>query len=222
MEISKRQISIFTEDESTSLPEGFRANLTPQQGRDLVKKMIDTSGQKCLEQLKRFNLVSSWAKMFLESLVGMEDWYSTRCKLTWKLKGTTYNRYYFQLAVSTLPTDEIGSGLLLKTPTKMDGQVTSGKKNPKSGGSGTLAQEIMSQYPPTIMKLGLLPTPTANEDAAGTINGNMQQMLTHSAKRLDMEGTSRGGQLSHRFALEMMGFPTDWTELPFLNSEDSQ
>lgn len=52
---------------------------------------------------------------------------------------------------------------LLKTPTKMDGEVTSGKKNPVSGDSGTLAQEIMSGYEPTMQKLGLLPTPRANE-----------------------------------------------------------
>ena len=44
---------------------------------------------------------------------------------------------------------------LLKTPTKMDGEVTSGKKNPVSGDSETLAQGIMSGYEPTMQKLGL-------------------------------------------------------------------
>lgn len=45
----------------------------------------------------------------------------------------------------------------------MDGEVSSGKRNPKSGDSGTLAQEIMSSYEPTMLKLGLLLTPTTKE-----------------------------------------------------------
>jgi hypothetical protein len=30
------------------------------------------------------------------------------------------------------------------------------------------------------------------------------------------------GQLNHQFNMWMMGFPTDWTELPFLNGETNQ
>jgi hypothetical protein len=85
----------------------------------LEKKMTDTSGRKCLESFKRFPRNGSWAKTFSELLIGTEDWYSTRCRLTWKLKGTKYNRMYFQLQVSTHPTEEIGSGLLL-TPSTVD------------------------------------------------------------------------------------------------------
>jgi len=51
--------------------------------------------------------------MFSALLLGMEDWYSTRCRLIWKLKGTKYNRMYFQLQVSTLRTSGIESSLLL-------------------------------------------------------------------------------------------------------------
>jgi hypothetical protein len=112
-----------------------------------------------------------WAKTFSALLIGTGDWYSTRCKLTWKLKGTKYNRLYFQLQASAIaPTNGTEFGLLpteqqhlLKTPTAMDGEVTSGKKNPVSGNSGTLAQEIMSGYKPTMEKLGLLPTPNASD-----------------------------------------------------------
>lgn len=48
--------------------------------------------------------------------------------------------------VSELGTGEKGFGLLLKTPCKFDATVSSGKKNPKFGDSGSLAQEIQSGF----------------------------------------------------------------------------
>jgi hypothetical protein len=160
---------------------------------DLEKKMNATCGQKCLESYGRFNRNGLWAKTFSALLIGQEGWFSKRCKLTWKVKGTKYNRMYFQLRVSTLPTNEIGFGLwlseqqhLLKTPTAMDGEVTSGKKNPVSGNSGTLAQEIMSGYKPTMEKLGLLPTPRAM-----TIN-NKEERITPDG-RMSADGKQRFG-----------------------------
>jgi hypothetical protein len=75
---------------------------------------------------------------------------------------------YFQLVPSTPRTEGIEPGLshtngLLKTPTVFDGEASSGKAHPVSGNSGSLAQEIMSEYPPTMMKLGLIPTATAQD-----------------------------------------------------------
>ncbi len=203
--------------------------------------------------------------MFAASLIGMEGWYSMRCRLIWKLKATKCSRFYFQLVPSTHHTDETEFGLLLKTPTKMDGEVSSGKKNPVSGNSGTLAQEIMSGYKPTMTKLGMLPTPQAMDmmtnprreiTNSGRIVSNqghngsaplkdlaMNGMLPtptaqivkhgHSEKYWDnrigkrqmdiamwnAETNGKTSQLSPQFVLEMMGFPTDWTLLPFLNGE---
>ena len=130
----------------------------------------------------------------------------------------------------------------------MDGEVSSGKKNPKSGNSGTLAQEIMSAYPPT-MAMGMLPTPYATEEEKAG-KGDSQNSLTRMALRGELLHTPRtsdknmhwktenwkghdlGSQineifgtrshLSPHFVLEMMGFPTDWTLLPFLNGEQNQ
>jgi hypothetical protein len=160
---------------------------------------------------------------------------------------------YFQLQVSTLPTKDTEYGLLLKTPTKMDGEVSSGKKNPVSGNSGTLAQEIMSGYEPTMKKLGLLLTPTTTESVMdldkfkarmekypnGTTMPNLatqiHSMMLPTAQSRDWKGASGGhqkgrdlpsiiqdsknSQLSPQFVMEMMGFPSDWTLLPFLNGE---
>ena len=87
-----------------------------------VKLMKDISGRKCLEQYERLNPGGSWEKMFLELLVGQTDWYSKKYKMTWKLKGTKFNRYYFQLSVSGLTTSEKGYGLL-PTPAAWDGKI---------------------------------------------------------------------------------------------------
>ena len=57
-------------------------------------------------------------------------------------------------------TSQVLYGGLLKTPCAMDGTISSGKKNPVSGNSGTLAQEIMNGY---AYRRGVLPTPTAQD-----------------------------------------------------------
>jgi hypothetical protein len=47
------------------------------------------------------------------------DWYSKKCKLTWKIRGTKYKRIYFQLVAKTHHTKEKELGLL-PTPTATD------------------------------------------------------------------------------------------------------
>ena len=159
-----------------------------------IEKMVQVTGRKCLEQFGKFNRATSWAKTFAALLIGTGEWFSTRCNLTWKLRATKSSRFYFQLSVSMPHTEGIGYGLLLKTPCAMDGKVSSGKKNPKPGDSGTLAQEIMSGYAPTMKKLSLIPTPTASI-------------------------VGKTSLLNPLFVAEMMGFPPDWLELPFQNTE---
>jgi hypothetical protein len=213
---SQKQTSLFTEEQLTSSQEASHANHIHQQESGSEKKMNAICGPACLEQYEKFSHIGLWAKTFSALLIGMEGWYSKRCKLTWKLKGTKYNRMYFQLRPLTLHTEGIGFGLLLlKTPTKMDGEVSSGKANPVSGNSGTLAQEIMSGYAPTMIKLGMLPTPSARDWKGEGGNGA-------DLNRTIGTGTGTTSQLSPQFVLEMMGFPTDWTELPFLNGETNQ
>jgi DNA (cytosine-5)-methyltransferase 1 len=55
--------------------------------------------------------------MLAASLIGMEGWYSSKCKLTWKLRAMNRKRMYFQLVPLTLRTEGIGFGLLLWTVT---------------------------------------------------------------------------------------------------------
>jgi len=160
----------------------------------------------------------------------MEDWSSKRCALTWKLKGTPYNRSYFQLAVSALPTEEIASGLLLTPTTREEVMDTDKfKERMEKYDNGTtvpnLATQVVGMLPTPIAgdwkgqrrsdgtasmlsgkaSLGLLPTPTTDERDTKYAQGG-----TNLRAKL---GT--GSQLSPLFVEEMMGFPKNWTALPF-------
>jgi len=259
--ISRQQTSLFGEEKSISSPEASPANPSQQRAKEKVPGTPDTFGRKCSGLYERFAPSGSLERMFMDSLIGMEGWFSTRCALTWKMKASKSSRLFCQLAVSTPRTKDIGSGLLLtpttkeevmdlekfkkrmekypngttmpnlatqvngllKTPTSMDGEVTSGKKTPTSGNSGTLAQEIMSQYPPTMAKL--LPTPTSTSDVKGGCTRpdpkRQNDTLAHSIHGILGE-PGKTSQLNPRFVAEMMGFPPDYLELPFQNTDRNQ
>lgn len=153
-----RQTLLFGEDESTSLQAVSPASLSALQANAKARRTTATSGRKCLEQFGRFALAGSWARTFSELLIGRGEWFSNRCALTWRLAGTKSNRIYFRLVPSALPTEGTDAGslpIILKTPSAFDATVTSPKKNPVPGNSGSLAQEIMCGY---AARRGLLPT----------------------------------------------------------------
>jgi len=112
------------------------------------------------------------------------------------LKGTTYNRSYFLLYAKKIPTD--GNGFsLLPTPTTKNVtggavQVNENGKRQNKGGTEFSAQLH------DLAKSGMLPTPKAQENR---------------------DNASGSSQLSPRFVAEMMGFPVNWTELPFQTGE---
>ena len=178
-----------------------------------------------------------------------------------------FNRTLYRLAVSALPTDGIdagSSGTLLKTPSAFDATVTSPKKNPVPGDSGSLAQEIMCGYAarrgllPTVqtqglkqcengktvfMPLSLLPTPRASKITGGDradFSPSLPGLMLKGMLPTPVTGDYRSGmqnrygtnhtqqfndtiafqtgttsQLNPLFVAEMMGFPVDWTVLPF-------
>lgn len=303
------------------------ANRIQQQENALEKKMRDTSGRRCLESYGKFSRHGSWAKMFSALLIGMEGWYSKRCRLTWKLKGTKSNRMYFQLVPSTHRTEGTESGLL-PTPTMMeDRRIPNGNDQRQKKIDSNMNRFTYIGLLPTVAAqdatgiknlrkdatvsdvgfhsmslthfatIGLLPTPTASIADRGTerqlqvidgqiqnispkgtkfginirqlaeqgflptpktqdqrgnvfVNRNKANLTDAIAKMLptpttrDYKGgktqatmqkrkergnnavtlpdcfaqTSGTSQLSPLFTLEMMGFPTDWTLLPFLSA----
>jgi hypothetical protein len=187
----------------------------PESG--LERKTSDTCGPKCAESFGRFNHVGLWAKTFSALLIGTGDWYSTRCKLTWKLKGTKYNRLYFQLQASTLPTNGTEFGLLL-TPTTREEVVDLDKfkKRMEKYPNGTTMPNLATQV------IGLLPTPRARAAGGNCSNDRGKGNLEDKIAEINTSQTGTTSQLNPRFVLEMMGFPPNWTELPFLNGETNQ
>lgn len=238
--------------------EDFPANRTVQQENDLAKKMRDTSGRRCSAAFERLSHVGLWAKTFSDLLIGQTGWFSTRCKLTWKLKGTRYNRMYFQLYPSTLPTEGTEFGLL-PTPLAQAREQTNFEAY-----DARMERLVEKGHKPFTMPLdqmalrGMLPTPTCMyaTNATATMKstqvkeGSMHSVTLTRAMAMGMLPTPRTSDermhwktenwkgddlgshineicgtrshLSPQFVLEMMGFPTDWTLLPFLNGETSQ
>src|SRR6056300_1650547 len=111
-----KQILKNMQTKLTFSQEDSHANHSQWQEKEKERMMNATYGAKCLEQYKKLNRHSSSLKTSLVSLVLMTDWFSSRCALTWKMKGTKYSRLLFQLQPKTLRTEEIESGLL-PTPT---------------------------------------------------------------------------------------------------------
>jgi hypothetical protein len=115
---------------------------------------------------------------------------------------------------------------MLPTPTAIQGgpqKVTSMKKdNTYSAGLHDLAYS------------GLLPTPATRDANNAEYPDKYQKRKEYQAMKgvnleyplrqfaMDINPTGKTSQLSPQFTLEMMGFKTDWTLLPFLNGETNQ
>jgi hypothetical protein len=123
----------------------------------------------------------------------MADWYSSRCALTWKLKGTKFSRLLFVLQPKTHRTAEIGAGLL-QTPSTME----------------------ISEDP---VKFKLRAKIKSYKN--GTTYNSLSSQLIYD-KKWNHFVTGQTSQLNPRFVAEMMGFPVDWTELPFQSGEQNQ
>jgi hypothetical protein len=150
--------------------------------------------------------------------------------------GTPFNRLYFQLAPSTLHTDATEFGLsLIGTPTAKSGGGRSEKfrkgrvPTPQkiANNYGNLLPTVTTHQQNTKFKQGgtclqahfnnLLPTPMAQESDKITGKENKDSLT----KRARLE-TGKTSQLNPHFVEEMMGFPKNWTLLPFQNGEENQ
>jgi hypothetical protein len=253
MQTLQKQTLQNGEEELTYSQEASPASLSVKQEREKAQQTPATFGPKCSALYEKFAPDGSWERMFMDLLIGTGEWYSTRCALNWQMKASKSSRLFCLLQASTPRTNGKGSSLLptvtaqdfkrrgpnskqqglsntenwaglLKTPTAMDVHTTSGKANPVSGNSGTLAQEIMSGYEPTMEKLGLLPTPaTRDYKGARTTEALEEAGRNHTNSLPDyFAQTGKSFQLNPLFVAEMMGFPPDWTVLPFQSGDQSQ
>ena len=199
MKTSKKQISLFTEDKSTYLQEDFLVNPTPQQENEKGRMMKDIYGQRCLDAFQKCNHVGLWAKTFSDLLIGQGDWYSRRCNLIWRLKGTKYNRIYFQLQPKTLRPEEIESGLLL-TPTVTDiGYRSEEAKQKRKEYRESIGRKTVPPGNLSEQVMNLLPTPMA------------QSRETDLEKTLDRKekygGKKRAMYLENYAAMSMLPTP---------------
>jgi hypothetical protein len=69
--------------------------------------------------------------------------------------------------------------------------------------------------------VGMLCTPTAQASRGNTSDKRGKGNLTDQIAEMELM-PGQTSQLNPRFVMEMMGFPPDWTELPFLSGETNQ
>lgn len=225
MQTYEQQTLRFGGDASTSSRGDSPASRSRLPANEEARKTTATSGRRCSEQYARFVPNGSWARMFTDSLIGRKDWYSSRCALTWKMRGTPYSRLYFRLAPAMRGIAGTECGLL---PTAM----TQGLKIHGKNGSEPIAITMLptpnaseaEKYavtfnPHSQMGRGLtamamnnlLPTPTASDYQSPGKHGTGAPDLRTTV----LSKTGKNSRLSPLFVAEMMGFPPDWTALPF-------
>jgi hypothetical protein len=195
------------------------ANHSQWQEKEKGQMMNATSGAKCLEQYKKLSPNSSSQKTSLVSQILTGEWYSSRCALTWKLKGTKFSRLLFHLQVKTLRTSDKEFGLL-PTPCQYDYNSARTEQKweidkKKYADKGVNLQMGLKQ----MARFKMLPTPTC-QDSKQKENSPSQQHKTNELSIAVAGGSN--SQLNPRFVAEMMGFPPNWTEFPFLSGEQNQ
>jgi hypothetical protein len=125
---------------------------------------------------------------------------------------------YFQLQVSALRTEGTGFGLLPTTQAR-------DWKGAPGPNSHNVSLPGLLKTPSAMAKLGLLPTPTAQDGQKNALLPPSQVNRNDSIVKRILEVDPQAGQTSQlnpRFVAEMMGFPPDWTELPFQSGETNR
>lgn len=134
--------------ESTSSPAECPVNQPQQPGSDWAREMTAGSGRKLLDSYASFLPRGASLRTLLVSLVSTEEWYSTRCWLTWKVSVTKSHRLLFRLAVSVRGIGGTGFSLW-PTPVGSDVFTDSMQSSQQHGTkhSVTLSQAVMLPTP---------------------------------------------------------------------------
>ena len=146
------------------------------------------------------------------------------------VKDIQSSRLLFRLVLSERPTEGTGCGLW---PTPMSTEIRHQRRvqELKAAGGNTFHSRANGETRPNglmdfIEFHGMLLTPSASDGMRA--NFTMESLKRHNKKNAENSNLSEqiahkvnGGtfQLNPRFVAEMMGFPPDWTELPFLNGD---
>ena len=214
MSDESQQTDLFqTELELMSSREDFPVRTSPLQEikKELMRNAVDY-GQSAPVCLGKFDpdmpsLKTSQTCLLETGEIGLSEFSGTFPRSGTMRSGTVY-----QLPQLAPTTTEIGSGLW-RTPASANG--SQGPKSKefyehfrKTGQSTvTLVDEV--RHTPDYW-----PTPTANEDAAGTPNGKMQAMLgNHPSLRGTTSEEWGRGTLNPTWVEWLMGFPLGHTDL---------
>ena len=120
--------------------------------------------------------------------------------------------------------------ILLPTPTAIQRDHPERVDALKKAGAKTMMSRINGEARPnsildSLMFQNMLPTPTAEIIKHGHSEKYWDNRIGKRQMDIAMWNAQTNGktsQLSPQFVMEMMGFPTDWTLLPFLNGETNQ
>jgi hypothetical protein len=127
-------------------------------------------------------------------------------------------------AGSVRHTEESGFGLL-PTPTAMQDEADPAKVDARNEKQIAMGNPKFILGLTQMAKRGMLPTP-ATRDYKGTnslehLRGQNGNKMTHENQLPNYIKlmTGSNSQLNPQFVAEMMGFPANWTELPFPSGE---
>ena len=183
------------------------------------KPIKDSSFNQCLWQLKKDDGIMG---KFTELLTNSDNWKSSRCTMEWKAEYVKKNRTIFFLHIirydecydSTQSDGQECIMVMLPTPTVNESKNSTFPKSQINRSS--LIGELMKSQ---MARLQMLPTPTTR-DANGIEHSPSQKNKSRLAPDIGtmfQETHGKTSQLNPKFVLEMMGFPTDFTEKPFNN-----
>jgi hypothetical protein len=116
----------------------------------------------------------------------------------------------------TMPLDQMALRGLLPTPTVFDSTGASANMKSSQVKEGSMHSVTLSRWANQ-----MLPTPAASDYNAW---GNQENWKGNDLVSTIHKATDQPGKTSHLnplFVAEMMGFPPDWTVLPFRSGETS-
>jgi hypothetical protein len=109
---------------------------------------------------------------------------------------------------------------LLPTPTAMDSTNATATMKSSQVKEGSMHSVTLTRA----MSMGMLPTPATRDYKGARSTEALEEAGRNQTNSLPdaFAQTGKTSQLNPLFVLEMMGFPPDWTELPFLSGETNQ
>jgi hypothetical protein len=235
-----------TESCQSSLSGTMCKPLTETLGEEkLISSAVDSHAKTYPQQVKVQELKdqeavcgNTWRESSVKFDLNTLSWKTHQClweedlapsSLTLPKWGMMRSGVLLERIMSPLLIDETESGFLLPTPTCADatmGAILNDNTKLimlKSGKLRKISNQGVSGSIGLARTVAMYPTPSANEDAAGTPNGKMQKMLGNSPL---IRGTTpeewNGGTLNPTWVEWLMGWPLKWTDLKPLETDKFQ